>query len=96
MDILNRHDFPGRLPRNTILIDRTTIWGNPFHIGVDGTRAEVIEKFRLWILDQPDLLAKLPLLRGRNLMCWCAPDACHGQVLMELANMTPEATDGAV
>ena len=28
----------------------------------------------------------LPELRGRNLVCFCAPAACHGDVLLELAN----------
>ena len=25
-------------------------------------------------------------LRGRDLVCWCAPEACHGDVLLALAN----------
>jgi hypothetical protein len=61
-------------------------WGNPFMVGKHGTRAEVIEKYRNWICDQPDLVAALPELRGRDLACWCAPESCHGQILMELAN----------
>lgn len=84
-DVLNRRDFPGRLPRNTILIDRTTRWGNPFHIGQDGDRAEVIARYELWLPSQPALIAALPSLKGHNLMCWCAPKACHGHVLMRLA-----------
>lgn len=70
-----------------VLIDRTTIWGNPFYIGRDGTRKQVIAKYRIWLLDQPRLLALLPTLRGKKLGCWCGRDkACHGDVLAELAN----------
>jgi Domain of unknown function (DUF4326) len=47
----------------------------------------VIAKYRQWLCDQPDLLAQLPELRGRDLVCWCAPEACHGDVLLELANV---------
>jgi hypothetical protein len=59
-------------------------WGNPFEIGRDGTRAEVIEKYRQWILDQPELLAQLHELKGKTLGCWCSPLPCHGDVLVEL------------
>lgn len=62
------------------------IWGNPFVIGKDGTRIEVIEKFKAWILTQPELLARLPELKGKVLGCWCKPQPCHGDVLVNLAN----------
>jgi hypothetical protein len=61
-------------------------WGNPFRRGRDGTRAEVIELYRAWLCDQPALMAALPELHGRDLVCWCAPEPCHGDVLLRLAN----------
>ncbi len=67
-------------------IRRPAKWGNPFRIGVDGTRSEVIEKYRKWLLEQPDLLADIEELRGKRLGCWCAPKPCHGDVLVELLN----------
>jgi len=69
-----------------ILIDRSTKWGNPFIIGTDGTRREVIKKYKNWILKQPDLLKDLHQLKGKILGCWCKPLPCHGDVLFELAN----------
>jgi hypothetical protein len=60
--------------------------GNPFVIGRDGSRDEVIAKYRAWIVRQPALLAALHELRGKNLVCWCAPERCHAEVLIELAN----------
>ena len=67
-----------------VLIDRTTIWGNPFVMGRHGSRAVVIDKYRKWILNQPNLLSQLNLLKGKRLGCWCAPEPCHGDVLVEL------------
>jgi hypothetical protein len=64
---------------------RRSKWANPFKIGRDGTRDEVIAKFRAYLLGRPDLLATLPELRGKTLVCWCKPEACHGDVLAELA-----------
>jgi len=55
-------------------------------IGRDGTRNEVIAKYRAWIVEQPALMAALPELRGKVLGCWCVPLVCHGHVLAELAN----------
>jgi hypothetical protein len=65
---------------------RTGPWGNPFVIGRDGTRSDVIRKYREWLVRQPHLVARLPELRGKILGCWCSPQACHGDVLAELAN----------
>lgn len=69
-----------------IYIGRPSKWGNPFTIGRDGTREQVIEKYHRWIITQPELLAALPELKGRVLGCWCKPKACHGDVLAELAD----------
>ncbi len=69
-----------------VYIGRPSKWGNPFLIGRDGTREEVIEKYREWIQTQPQLLADLHELKGKVLGCWCAPLACHGDVLTELAS----------
>lgn len=69
-----------------VYVGRPTKWGNPFEIGEHGDRATVIARYREWILGKPDLLADLGELRGKVLGCWCAPKACHGDVLAELAN----------
>lgn len=66
-------------------------WANPFKVGRDGTRVQVIEKYRDYILGSPELVAALPELRGKILGCWCNPLACHGDVLVELVNDLPAA-----
>ena len=75
--------------RDQVLIDRRTKWGNPFRIGIDGSREDVIAMYREWLLAQPQLLAQLPLLKGKVLLCWCKPLACHGDVLVELVEARP-------
>lgn len=67
-----------------VYIGRPSKWGSPFVIGKDGTREEVISKYREWIKTQSELLAALPELKGKVLGCWCAPRACHGDVLIEM------------
>jgi hypothetical protein len=69
-----------------VYIGRPSKWGNPFEIGKDGTREEVIEKYELWLRDQPDLIRSIPELSGKTLGCWCAPKECHGDVLVRLAS----------
>jgi len=76
-----------------VYIGRPSKWGNPFKIGRDGNRQEVIEKYRKWIVKQPDLMAEIPRLRGKVLGCHCKPLACHGDVLAEMANATLSKTE---
>lgn len=60
-------------------------WANKYVIGKDGTREEVIEKYRRDLLNNPKLLEDLHEIDGQILGCYCAPDfACHGEVLIEL------------
>jgi hypothetical protein len=67
-----------------VFIGRPSKWGNPFIVGKDGTRSQVIEKYRKWIKHQPKLMASLHELEGKVLGCWCKPKACHGDVLLSL------------
>jgi hypothetical protein len=66
-----------------IYIGRGSKWGNPYHIG-KLTREEVIDKYREWIMTQPELLGSLHELKDKRLGCYCKPLACHGDVLVEL------------
>lgn len=77
---------------NTVYIGRPSKWGNPFVMGRDGDRIEVISKYRQWISSQPHLLSDLPELQDKILLCWCAPKACHGDVLAELVNTAVKDT----
>ena len=70
-----------------VYIGRGSRYGNPFRIGIDGTRKEVIAKYKQWIETQPDLLDSLHELEGKRLGCFCSPQACHGDVLVELINL---------
>lgn len=63
-------------------------FANPFKIGDDGTRAEVIAKYEVWLREQlrnsPFLTQALIALDGKVLGCWCAPKPCHGDVMIKL------------
>ncbi|HUO40713.1 MAG TPA: DUF4326 domain-containing protein [Mycobacterium sp.] len=67
-----------RLPKSPL--------ASPFIAARDGTREEVVAKYRTYLLSRPDLLALLPDLRGRRLGCWCVPLPCHGEVIAEIAD----------
>ena len=61
---------------------------NPFKIGRDGTREEVLIKYRIYIINrlnsEPVLLEQFKQLKGKKLGCWCKPENCHGDILVEL------------
>lgn len=69
-------------------IDRQSKWGNPYHIGIHGTRSEVIAMYEPHVRGRADLMAALPELAGKVLGCHCAslvnPKRCHGEILLKL------------
>lgn len=76
---------------NDLYIGRPSEFGNPFTIGKDGSRDEVIEKYRLHlhrlIQADPTWIARLASLdRYEYLVCWCKPLACHGDVIVRAHN----------
>lgn len=85
--------------RRQVYIGRGSPWGNPYtHLKLSDTRAlwkvrtraEAISKYETWLMKHPELLARLPELRGAILVCHCHPLPCHGDVLIRLL----EALDG--
>jgi len=76
-----------KYPNYNQKIDRTTQFGNPFHIGKDGTRDEVIKKYRIYFTGRirKDLKFQkaVKALKGKTLACWCTPLHCHGDVIIE-------------
>ncbi len=87
-------------PKNVVHVGRRLTRGgwdlpqhplyDPFRIDTpkkrhDGmTRAEVMAKYREYLMERPDLLAQVPKLR-KTLACWCAPELCHADILAEVA-----------
>ena len=90
--ILNKH-INKDIPSTAVLIDRTTPWGNPFRIGASIgdnfggkriTREGSLIMFRKYLDENPLLVAKAKIyLRGHDLICWCHPKACHGDIWLE-------------
>jgi len=76
-----------------VLVDRSSRWGNPFTIGVDGDRQEVIAKYTQWLFENPLPQHQVQWLWGRHLLCHCAPKPCHADVLLRYVNFhyQPEA-----
>lgn len=74
------------VPEGYVYVGRPSKWGNPFIEGRDGTRSEIIRKYRDYITSDPTLMSEVKELRGHNLGCWCHPKPCHADVLLELSN----------
>lgn len=73
-----------------VYIGRPTIFGNPFEIGKDGSRQDVVDKYRAYFhtrIDEDIEFKKQVLsLRGKRLGCFCKPHACHGDIICEYLN----------
>jgi len=98
MKVLNKRT--DKIPEGAVYVGRPSKWGNPWRIGekhpADGhrfTREEVVEMYRQALpqmlttkREDGSLILDIEELRGKDLVCWCAPLPCHADVLLELAN----------
>lgn len=78
--VWNRRD--PNTPADAVYVGRGTPWGNPFVIGKHGERDEVCDRFEREVLPTLDLKP----LRGKHLVCWCAPKRCHADAILRKAN----------
>lgn len=89
MAVLNWHHYGRRIPAGAVSVMRGTPFGNPFVMGRDGDRDEVVRRYRAWLWSRlqadPGFRAQVRALHGRDLVCCCAPLACHGDVLAAAA-----------
>jgi hypothetical protein len=84
--VLNMKDVQ-EFNQDMIYIGRPSKWGNPFIIGKDGNRKEVIQKYQEYLKNNSNLIIEVKKeLKGKNLVCHCAPLKCHGDVLLQIAN----------
>jgi len=80
--VVNRHHG---VPYD-VYIGRGSPWGNPFQVGVDGSRDDVVDKYRAWFRDrvkEPTFRAETIALRGKRICCSCSPARCHGDIIVE-------------
>ena len=70
-----------------VYIGRGSKWGNPFIIGKDGNRSEVIKLYEEYILKETDLMESLHELDDKVLGCFCYPKNCHGDILIKLRHL---------
>jgi len=87
MNIKVYNKIDGNYPSDCVYVGRGSYYGNPYVIGKDGTRKEVVEKYIELIENNPDLKELIKQqLKGKNLLCYCAPKLCHGDYLLKIAN----------
>ncbi len=76
-----------KIPPDAVYVGRPSKWGNPLIISHRYPRERVVRHYKEWIMrkvEQDEL--DLAELKGKNLVCWCAPLPCHADILLELAN----------
>jgi hypothetical protein len=74
------------IPPNAVYIGRGSKWGNPFILHNEADRDKVIQLYETYLISNVDLLRDLIELKGKSLVCFCAPKSCHGDVLLKYAN----------
>lgn len=80
----------GKIPLDAIYIGRGSKYGNPYIIGKHGTREDVIEKYTIYLDNQIDIgnitITELADMHGYDLVCFCKPLPCHGDILLRYIN----------
>lgn len=77
-----------RLPGD-VYIGRGSVFGNPFVMNdkSDEERTRVIAEYKTYFLDRVEkdsqFREEVLALKGRSLVCYCAPKPCHGDVILE-------------
>lgn len=83
--VLNK--YKDLIHKDAIYIGRPSKWGNPFLLKDFKTREECVEAYKKWVYTQPNLIKQIKNeLKDKDLVCFCAPKMCHGDVLLEIAN----------
>lgn len=80
MRVYNKHHRDA--PKDAVYVGRGSPWGNPFVLDKDGDRDAVCDKFEQEVLPELDVSS----LRGRSLVCFCAPNRCHADAILRKAN----------
>ena len=92
---------------------KASVLANPFRVGKDGDKPEVIQKYRRWLWQEfnkngavtqelEKILNRLENGEKIELVCWCAPGICHGDIIKkcliwmsnrkEIENTSPRLT----
>lgn len=87
--VLNARKTGKNVP-GALYVGRPSPFGNPFLIGRDGDRDDVMRKYIDWLHDNPGFVERARKeLAGRDLICWCVPEDCHATILRDLAAGAP-------
>jgi len=78
---------------NIVYIGRPSKWGNPFSVEQYG-RAKALQLFEEYLRKNPKVIAAARgELVGKTLACYCAPQPCHGDILVRLAGLDARVLD---
>ena len=77
-------------PKDAIYVGRPSLYGNPFTVKEFG-RGGALTLYKEWMETEVGLVVHIKktakdFLKGKDLLCWCAPEPCHADILLRIAN----------
>ena len=76
-----------KIPKDAVYVGRPSEFGNPFTMRNEKDRDLVCDSFYDYLMADLDLQKSVKLkLKGKHLVCFCAPKRCHADALLKLAN----------
>lgn len=86
-----------RKEKYDVYIGRPSKFGNPYIIGKDGAREDVLRKYGIYFynkLNSDDNFAREVIdLKDKTLGCFCRPQRCHGDIIVEFLNSLEEKSE---
>ena len=85
--VYNKHLDKGKIPDDAVYIGRPSVWGNPWMALNAKDRDAVCDMYEEYLSRNPELVRQIKkFLKGRDLVCFCAPKRCHGDTILRIAN----------
>lgn len=78
-----------QIPYDAVYVGRPTAYGNPFVLRHEKDRDKILIQYATWLMDDKQRWLRDHMrrnLRGRHLVCWCSPKACHADIVLIVAN----------
>ena len=80
------------IPEDAVYIGRPSIWGNPWFMLDESKRNTVCDRFERHVAENAEFRRMIQIqLKGKDLVCYCAPRRCHGDTILRIANEETDA-----
>lgn len=84
------HGKPADGDPHAVYVGRPGPFGNPVEVTEETPRGSALVGYLEHLRGNPDLVDRIRVeMMGKDAVCWCAPRACHGDIIRHIADGNP-------